>query len=142
MAVCPFSIANTHQHPLAAAVIDLPPYGCQPNDIVCYHNRFFSGLESRLSNKIEQITLPYARAVAFAKSGQVDLILIGKHKELDAAAVNVGTLYTLEFSLVSKVPIEQLLDLEKYRVGVIRAAKGTMSRVTSINFSQLYEVDN
>lgn len=142
MAVCPFSIADTPQHPLVAAVIDLPPYGCKVYDNVCYHNRFFSGLEGRLSNNIEQITLPYARAVAFAKSGHVDLILIGKHNELENTAVNVGTLYTLEFSLVSKVPIEQLRDLEKYQVGVIRAAKSTISRVTSINFSHLYEVDN
>lgn len=142
MAVCPLSIADTPQYPLTAAVIDLPPYGCVQQDIVCYHNRFFSGLEDRLSNKIEQITLPYARAVSFAKSSHVDLILIGKNKELEAAAVNLGTLYTLEFSLVSKVPIEKLSDLEKYQVGVIRAAKGTISRVTSINFSHLYEVDN
>lgn len=142
MVVCSATVANTHQQQIVAAVIDLPPYGCKQGNISCYHNRFFSGLESRLSQKIEQITLPYARAVLNAKTGGVGLILVGRHAELEANAINIGTLYKLEFSLISKLRIKNLDDLEQYRIGAIRSTKSTISRITTVNFTNLYEVEN
>ena len=137
-----FSWSVEKQEPLVAAVIDLPPFGCPRDYTVCYHNWFFAGLGRELKQPVIQVILPYARAVSAAKSGQVDLILIGKNEELDEASVALGTLYTLEFSLFSKVDIRSVAELAQLRIGIIRSRKQTMAKLTGFDLSKAYEVDN
>ena len=142
LAASPLFAESDSKNNLVAAVIDLPPYGCSEEVGFCYHNRFFSSLERYLSQQINQVTLPYARSVVFAKTGQANLVLIGENKDLDASTVRLGTIYTLEFSLVSTVAIQSINDFRKQRIGVVRSAKRTVSRITSVSDESLIEVDN
>lgn len=137
-----FSMSAEKPYPLVAAVIDLPPYGCTTVSPVCYHNRFFTELAQELGRPITQLTLPYARAIYAEKSGQLDLILIGKNSVLDKTSVAIGTLYCLEFSLVSRLNIRSIEELRKLRIGVIRGSKHTVEKMVGVDLPEAYEVDN
>lgn len=111
---------------LNAAIIELYPFGCQPEKALCRHNEITSQISELSGISINQRVLPYARAKKEFMDGMVDMLIIGKDQQLESKALLIKPLYELEFVLLSYTEIDQKQALKTMSIGIIGSSENAL----------------